>query len=107
MRTQGAPPNLCTGFNYVYDLDAPAETYYWRAIIEFNMPKPSIAQAFANYFQVATYGAGSGSSIQVKYRGRWVSSTQFLKTTHRKSVNEGDVLRLAPDSGDYNEFRPQ
>jgi len=93
--------------NYVYDLDAPAESYYWRALNEYNSPKPAVAQAFANYFRVPTYGAGSGSSIQVKYKGRWVSSPDFLKITRRRSVNEADVLRLAPDRGDYNEYQPQ
>jgi len=93
--------------NLVYDLNAHANSYYWRALNEFNMPKPSIAQAFANYFQVTTYGATSGSSIQVKYQGRWVSSPEFLRATRRRTVNEQDVLRLAPDRGNYNEYRPQ
>ena len=93
--------------NSVYDLDASATSYYWRALNEFNSPKPAIAQVFANYFQVPTYGAGSGSSVQVKYKGKWVSSPDFLKVTRRRSVNEADVLRLAPDKGDYNEYQPQ
>lgn len=92
--------------NSVYELDAPASYYYWRALNETNTPKRSIAQAFANYFNVTTYGARSGSSIQVKYRGRWVSSPNFLKATRRKSVGEPDVLRLAPDVGTYYAYAP-
>ena len=89
------------------DPNAPALDYYWRALNEVNTPKPSIAQAFANYFRVRTYGAGSGSSIQVRYKGNWMSSTSFLKVTRHRFVTEADVLRLSPDVGDYNEYRPQ
>ena len=89
------------------DPNAAAEYYYWRALNELNVPKPSIAQAFADYFRVLTYGAGSGSSIQVRYKGNWMSSPSFLKTTKRRFVNEADVLRLAPDKGDYNEYKPR
>lgn len=88
--------------NYVYDSNAPASSYYWRALNESNTPKPSIAQAFADYFQVTTYGATSGSSIQVKNKGRWVSSARL-----NRKVNEQDVLRLAPDRGVYNEYIPR
>lgn len=84
----------------VYDIDAPADYYYWRAINEQNKIKPSIAQAFADYFQVKTFGATSGSSIQVKHKGVWTGSPAFLKQTGRKFVKEADTLRLAPDKGD-------
>ena len=93
--------------NYVYELDAPAKSYYWRALNEQNSPKPAVAQAFADYFNVPTYGAGSGASIQVKYKGEWVASPVFLKATRRRSVGESDVLRLAPDKGVYNEYKPR
>jgi hypothetical protein len=93
--------------NLVYDLDAPASYYYWRALNEQQRPKPSIAQAFANYFRVTTYGATSGSSIQVLYQGRWVSSPKFLQATGRRFVTERDVLRLGPDRGNYVEYKPQ
>jgi len=89
------------------DPNVAANYYYWRALNELNVPKPSIAQAFADYFRVPTYGAGSGSSIEVKYKGEWVSSTSFLKATRRRFVNEADVLRLAPDKGVYNEYKPR
>jgi len=95
------------GSTRVYDADAPADYYYWRAINEMNVPKLSIAQAFANYFQVKTYGATSGSSIQVKHNGAWQSSPSFLKQTGRKFVKESDILRLAPDKGVYNEYVPK
>ena len=91
----------------IYDADAEARYYYWRALNEFNSPKISVAQAFANYFGKPTFGAGSGASIQVMYKGKWISSPNFLKITHRRSVSEVDVLRLAPDEGDYNEYQPQ
>jgi hypothetical protein len=98
--------DIDTNGNRVTNPNATARFYYWRALNEFNFPKPSIAQAFADYFQVRTYGATSGSSIQVRHRGRWLSSPDFLRTTSRRAVNEQDLLRLAPDRGDYNEYRP-
>ena len=91
----------------VYDLDAPADSYYWRAINEPGTPKPSIAQAFADYFRVKTFGATSGSSIQLKVNGVWKNSKSYLKKIGRKYVYESDTLRLAPDEGDYNEYNPQ
>jgi hypothetical protein len=91
----------------IYDINAPADYYYWRALNELNMPKESVAQAFANYFQIKTFGATSGSSIQVKNRGKWQSSPSFLKQTGRKFVTEKDTLRLAPDKGIYNEYQPR
>lgn len=95
------------GGNQVYDINAPAEYYYWRALNEYNLPKPSIAQAFADYFRIPTLGAGSGANIQVLHRGRWMPKPEFLKAARRKSVGEPDVLRLAPDRGDYNEYKPR
>ncbi|MBC7797743.1 MAG: hypothetical protein H7Z37_12795 [Pyrinomonadaceae bacterium] len=92
---------------YTTNPSEQAEYYYWRALNEFNIPKPSIAQALANYFQRTTYGAGSGSNIQILYKSRWIASDVFLKTTGRRSVGEADVLRLAPEKGDYNEYKPQ
>ncbi len=91
----------------VYDSYAAADYYYWRALNELNTPKPSVAQGFANYFQVKTFGATSGSSIQVKSKGKWQSSPAFLKKSGRKFVTESDTLRLAPDQGVYNEYAPK
>jgi hypothetical protein len=95
------------GNTRVYDVNAAADSYYWRAINEQNTPKPSVAQAFANYFQVTTFGATSGSSIQVQHNGAWMPSPAFLKQSKRKFVKESDTLRLAPDQGVYNEYKPQ
>ncbi len=86
----------------VYDVNAPAAMYYWRALNEMNSPKPAIAQAFADYFQVATFGARSGSSIQIKVKGKWISSAKV-----GRSVGEKDLLRLDPDEGDYYEYSPR
>ncbi len=86
----------------VYDVNAPAAVYYWRALNELNSPKPAIAQAFADYFQAATHGAKSGSSIQIKYKGKWISSAKI-----GRSVGEKDLLRLDPDEGDYYEYTPR
>lgn len=95
------------GSTYVYEPDAPADYYYWRALNELNVPKSSVAQAFANYFQVKTFGARSGSSIQVKYQGVWQSPASFMKKTKRKTVGEAEILRLSPDKGDYYEYVPK
>lgn len=96
-----------TSGNRVYDIDSDAKYYYWRALNQLHSPKPSIAQEFANYFQRTTYGAGSGASIQVKYQEKWIWVNDFLKATKRRFVKETDILRLAPDKGDYNEYEPQ
>jgi len=89
----------------VSDQNAPADFYYWRALNTRNVPKPSIAQAFADFFGVTVYGAGSGSHIEVWYRRRWITSTEFRRITGR-FAGEPDVLRLHPDRGDYNPFSP-
>jgi hypothetical protein len=91
--------------NLVPDQNAPANYYYWRALNTRNVPKPSIAQAFADFFGVTVYGAGSGSHIEVWYHGRWITSTAFKGATGR-FPGEPDILRLHPDRGDYNPFSP-
>jgi hypothetical protein len=91
--------------SYVSDQNAPADYYYWRALNTMNTPKPSIAQALADYFGVTVYGAGSGSHIEVQYQGKWVTSSQYKKATGR-FAGEPETLRLNPDSGDYNPFAP-
>jgi hypothetical protein len=90
---------------YVSDQDAPADYYYWRALNTRNMPKPSIAQALADYFGVTVYGAGSGSHIEVQYGGKWITSTKYKEVTGRWA-GEPQTLRLHPDAGDYNGFAP-
>lgn len=79
--------------------DAP---YYWRALHESNPVKPSIAQAFADYFQLDTYGATSGSSTQVRLGGKWVTATPKGLINIRgklRYVQERDVMRLNPGKG--------
>lgn len=85
----------------VYDIDAPATMYFWRALNEFNSPKPAVAQAFADFFQVDTYGARSGSSIQIRQKGKWISSSKV-----GRPVGERDLLRLNPDEGEYYKYVP-
>ena len=80
-------------------------TYYWRALNERNRPKPSIAQAFADFFDVKVFGASSGSNIQVIHGGAWVSTDAY----HKKfSKHPPGTLphRLHPTKGDYNAFTP-
>lgn len=79
--------------------------YYWRAFNEVNTPKPSIAQAMANYFDRKVYGATSGASIEVKHKKSWISSQQFKDNIgHWPSGTLPH--RLVPDKGVYNEYLP-
>jgi hypothetical protein len=91
--------------SYVTAQDAPADVYYWRALNTQNVPKPSIAQAFADFFGVTVYGAGSGSHIEVQHGGNWITSTKYKEVTGRYA-GEPETLRLHPDAGDYNGFSP-
>ncbi len=80
--------------------------YYWRAFNEFNIPKPSIAQAFANYFKVNVFGATSGSSVQVFSNKAWTYTKDYKKTVgHWPSGTLPH--RLVPDKGGYHEFSPK
>lgn len=81
--------------------------YYWRALNERYVPKPSVAQAFADYFKVTTLGASSGSSIQVRLGGKWLSRDEYMRRSGRRTVGEPETLRLAPDKGDYDEYTPR
>ncbi len=86
----------------------PADTrtpYYWRALNEQNVPKPSIAQAFSDYFGLKTYGASAGSHIEVLHRGAWVSSTRYRSQVGRWPSGALQH-RLTPDRGHYDEYRP-
>ncbi|MBK9081944.1 MAG: ankyrin repeat domain-containing protein [Rhizobiales bacterium] len=93
------------GRRYTADQNETATIYYWRALNTQNMPKPAIAQAIADYFNVPTYGAGSGSHIEVLHEGKWLTSTDYKKKTGRYA-GEPQTLRLHPDAGDYNKFAP-
>lgn len=89
----------------VVDQDAPAKFYYWRALNTNNVPKPSISQAFADYFGVKVLGTGSGSNIEVKYKGRWIDASKYKKVTGR-FAGEPETLRLHPSKGDFISFSP-
>ena len=86
----------------------PADTsvpYYWRAFNERNVPKPSVAQAFANYFGLTTYGAAAGSHIEVQHGGAWVSSARYRRDVGRWPSGMLQH-RLTPDRGSYNAYTP-
>lgn len=79
--------------------------YYWRALNERNVPKPSIAQALAWYFKRDVYGASSGSHIEVLHHGDWCCSAEYKAA---KGVWPPPALRhrLHPDRGDYHVYHP-
>ncbi len=86
----------------------PADTrvpYYWRAFNEQNVPKPSIAQSFADYFGLKTHGASAGSHIEVLHRGGWISSARY-KSDLGRWPSGALQHRLTPDRGNYGEYRP-
>lgn len=80
-------------------------TYYWRAFNEQNLPKPSIAQSFSDYFGLKTYGASAGSHIEVLHRGGWVSSERYRSEIGRWPSGALQH-RLTPDRGNYDEYGP-
>lgn len=82
--------------NWIYS-DTPP-TYYWSALNEKNTPKPSIAQATADFFQRETFGATSGSHIEFLVNGKW----QIMK----KQPKSHQGIRLHPDKGNYNSYKP-
>lgn len=97
--------------NWVYSdngVTDPADTtepYYWRAFNSAHVPKPSIAQALATFFNVKVFGAKSGAHIEVKYKKKWITSQKYKdKIGHWPS----GVLpqRLEPDRGSYVEYNP-
>jgi hypothetical protein len=83
--------------NWVYSDTPPA--YYWSALNEKNVPKPSVAQATADFFQRETFGATSGSHIEFLVNGKW----QIMK----KQPKNHKGIGLHPDKGDYNSYKPQ
>ena len=89
----------------IVDPNDTSVAYYWRAFNEKNVPKLSIAQAFANYFNRKVYGALSGASIEVKHNKKWISSKKYKQIIgHWPSGRLPH--RLIPDKGVYNEFKP-
>lgn len=91
--------------NGVVDPRDTSEPYYWRALNQFNIPKPSIAQALATYFNCKVYGAGSGASIEVQHKKKWISS-QHYKDQVGHWPSGSLPHRLVPDKGTFNEYRP-
>ena len=80
-------------------------TYYWRALNEKNQPKPSIAQALADFFGVKVFGASSGSNIQVIKDGAWTGTDAYKKKFHK--FPPGSLPhRLHPSKGDYAAYSP-
>jgi hypothetical protein len=94
------------GSRSVTDPAAPADSYYWRALNTINQPKPSVAQAFADYFKCEVHGATSGSHAEVKVGKAWVTSDEFRKQ-NKRWPNENDMLRLTPDKGTFQVFKPK
>jgi len=80
-------------------------TYYWRALNERNVPKPAVAQAFADYCGRTCWGAGSGSHVEVLSHGHWESSARYHAQTGRWPSG-AMIHRLQPDRGDYRAYHP-
>ena len=78
---------------------------YWEAINLKNSPKPSIAQAMANFFNVTVYGATSGASIEVRAKTGWLSS-QAYKDAQGRWPSGSLPHRLVPDRGTYRAYNP-
>lgn len=79
--------------------------FYWRALNLRNSPKPSVAQAFADFFQRRTFGATSGAHVEVLHRGQWVKSSRYRAEVH-KWPSPRLVHRLHPDRGEYRVYEP-
>ena len=85
----------------VVDPKDTSVAYCWCAFNEFNIPKPSIAQAIAKFFNRKVYGAKSGANIEVMHNKKWISSQQYKdKVGHWPSGTLHH--RLVPDKGDDN-----
>jgi hypothetical protein len=98
-------PVDAAGTRWTSDINAAGYVYYWRALNEISMPKPSLSQAFADYFQVQVRGALSGANIEVKRNGKWISSDAY-KSQVGHYPGPSQVLRLQPTKGTYNDFAP-
>lgn len=86
-------------------VDGQPAPYYWRALNTKNVPKPSIAQAFADYLNIVVFGAGSGSDVRVEDHGHWITSEQYRRAHHRWPSGRLPQ-RLQPTRGDYIAFSP-
>ncbi len=81
---------------------------YWKKLNDKNTPKPSIAKSLASYTGKSVYGAESGSHVEYKIKGTWVSGFDYTKIFGKKipSFKEYTEIRLHPDKGSYKEFTP-
>jgi hypothetical protein len=78
---------------------------YWGILNSENVPKPSIAKAMAEFFNLKTYGAKSGSHVEVLENGAWVNTDEY-KRKHGKYPSGSVPHRLEPDLGGYYSFHP-
>lgn len=97
-------------FIKLWDCNAAIENHkylglYWEALNLKNSPKPSIAQAIADFFNVTVYGATSGASIEVRANTGWMS-TQVYKDAAARWPSEALPHRLVPDRGTYRAYTP-
>lgn len=92
-----------SGSAMISDPDASADYYYWRALNTQNVPKPSISQALADFWDISVYGAKSGAHIEVFYQKQWITSAQYKKET-KHWPGSAQILRLKPDKGTYVEY---
>lgn len=93
------------GNSLISDPTDISAAYYWRALNERNRPKPSIAQAMADFFGVTVYGASSGSNIQVIKDGAWMATDAYKKKFHK--YPPGSLPhRLHPAKGNYAPYTP-
>jgi hypothetical protein len=91
--------------NGVTDAASTAVPYYWRALNERRVPKPSVAQALATYLKRTVYGASSGSHIEVLHNGHWITSERY-RTGLGRWPSGSLVHRLSPDRGSYDPYVP-
>ncbi len=79
---------------------------YWSALNTQNIPKPSVAKSFAQYFKLKVFGARSGSHIVVFDSGSWITSQEY-KNRYGRWANPSKIKhRLQPDTGPYYEYLP-
>jgi len=88
--------------NWIYDGTDP----YWGALNTKNNPKPSIAQCLSTFIDKPVYGATSGSHIEYKIGGKWISGYDYKRKFKKTYPNKYEDIRLHPDRGDYVEYTP-
>jgi hypothetical protein len=79
---------------------------YWSMLNTRHIPKPSVANAFAQFFNLKVFGARSGSHVEVFEGGTWITSQEY-KNSHGRWANPAHTQhRLQPDHGPYYEYNP-